>query len=337
MTDTSVIAIDIAKSSFEVCVGTTRGRIKERVTLRRSELLNFMRNRDACLVLMEACGGASYWGREFKQLEHQVKLIAPQFVKPYVKSNKNDRADAEAILEAGLRPTMRYVAVKTDEQQDIQSLHRVRQRLLKQRTALSNEIRGLLMEYGVVLPKGISHVRSRLWEVIEKNRWRLTEMIVELVGELSEEFNQADTRISKLDKKLERLAGSHPVCKRLMAVPGIGPLIATAVVSYVGNPQQFKNGRAMAAYLGLVPKQYSTGGKPKLGGISKRGDKYIRQLLVHGARSALFAAKSKTDRISQWVRQLHERRGFNKACVALANKNARILWALMAKDQEYRA
>lgn len=336
MEDISVIGIDIAKSSFEVCGGTRRGRILLRKKLSRGEVLEFISNFKRCLIFMEACGGASYWGREFTKCGHEVKLIAPQFVKPYRKSNKNDRADAEAIMEAGLRPTMRFVSVKSVEQQDIQSVHRVRERSIKHRTAIANEIRGLLMEYGVVIPRGIGHVRSRLWEVVDKHREQLTESIVALIGVLLEEFHSVDARVMKFDKQLEAIAESHPMCQRVMKREGIGPIIATAAISYIGDPRMFRRGRDLSAYLGLVPKQNSTGGKQRLGGISKRGDKYLRQLLIHGARSVLATVKGKTDSQSVWLRELKERRGFNKACVALANKNARVMWALMAHDEEYR-
>jgi transposase len=338
MENISVVGIDIAKHKFEVCCGTLRGRVLKRKQLYRSEVLEFVSKLPKCRIYMEACGGASYWGREFMRFGHEVKLIAPQFVKPYVKSNKHDRADAEAIMEAGLRPTMRFVSVKTVEQQDIQAVHRVRRRLLKERTALANEIRGLLAEYGVVFPQGISHVRNHLFERLEQERDKLSAKIKALITELWEEFHGADTRVKELDKQLERVAALHPVCSRLMQREGVGPTIATAVVSYVGDPQQFRRGRDFSAYLGLVPKQHSTGGKAKLGRISKRGDKYIRQLLIHGARSVLLRAKSsrKTDKLTLWLKALWERRGFNRTCVALANKNARVLWALMAHDQEYR-
>ena len=336
MENISVIGIDIAKTSFELCGGTRRGRILLRKKLSRGEVLGFLSNFKRCLIFMEACGGASYWGREFRKLGHEVKLIAPQFVKPYRKSNKHDRADAEATMEAGLRPTMRFVSVKSIDQQDLQSMHRVRERSIKHRTAIANEIRGLLMEYGVVIPKGISHVRSGLWEIIDKHGKQLTESIIALVRVLLEEFHSVDARVKKFDKQLEAIAENHPVCQLVMKREGVGPIIATAVISYIGDPSMFRRGRDLSAYLGLVPKQNSTGGKQKLGGISKRGDKYLRQLLIHGARSVLAALKGKTDSQSVWLRALKERRGFNKACVALANKNARVIWALMAHGEEYR-
>jgi transposase len=335
MSDISVIGIDIAKTWFHFCAGSSTGRVLERKKAHRDQVFECMENMPRCLVLMEACGGANYWGREFVKMGFKVKLIAAQFVKPYRKSNKNDRADAEAIMEAGLRPTMRFVGVKAIKQQDIQSIHRVRQLTIKRRTMLANEIRGLLMEYGVIINKGITHVRKNLWETVDSNKSKLTEVIIELVRELKDEFKRLDERINALDKQLEAIASEHPVCKRLMKREGVGPTISTAMISLIGDPHMFRRGRELSAYLGMVPKQNTTGGKPKLGGISKRGDKYVRQLLIHGARSVVMRAEKKTDTLSVWINRVRRERGFNKACVALANKNTRVLWALMVSDKEY--
>ncbi len=336
MKNLSVLGIDIAKNVFHSCGMSRGGKVLFRKKHYRTSLLKFISQCPKCLIVMEACGGANYWAREFKKLGHEVKLIAPQFVKPYVKSNKNDHADAEAICEAALRPTMRFVSIKSMKQQDIQLLHRVRSRIQKSRTALSNEIRGSLLEYGVAIPRGISHVRKHLLSIIEEHREKLSDSLCRLLRDLYEEFELLDSRISELEKEIETIYRKDPVCQRLAKIDGVGPLTATAVVAQIGNPADFKNGRALSAYFGLVPKQLSTGGKPRLLGISKRGDRYIRQLLVHGARAAMKQIATKTDRRSLWAKQLAERRGFNKACVALANKNARVIWALMAKETEYQ-
>jgi transposase len=285
---------------------------------------------------MEACGGSNYWAREFQKLGHEVKLMSPQFVKPYVKSNKNDRADAEAICEAVSRPNMRFVAVKQVEQQDIQSLHRVRERLVKTRTALSNEIRGLLQEYGIVLPRKIGQLVSGLPLIIESSGSQLTSMSQELLRNLLEELNAINERVLGYDKKIKSIHDAHPVCKRLSKIPGVGPITATALIASVTDPSVFRNGRELAAWLGLVPKQNSSGGKEKLLGISKRGDVYIRKLLIHGARAALYWIDGKEDRRSVWARKIIEKRGMNRAAVALANKNARTIWVLMARGEEYR-
>lgn len=335
MDNLSVVGVDLAKSIFHFCGVTKRGRILFRKREYRSDVLSFVAKLPKCIIAMESCGGSSYWAREFEALGHKVKLIAPQFVKPFVKSNKNDHADAEAICEAALRPTMRFVSPKTVEKQDIQSMHRVRERLVRNRTALSNEIRGLLLEYGVTIPQGISQIRKNLTEILEKNQNKLTERTLRLMRLLKEEFDECDNRITTLMQELKAYHKDSALCQRITEVGGVGVLGASAVVSYVGSINNFKNGRSFSAYFGLVPRQHSTGGKANLLGISKRGDKYIRKLLIHGARTVITHLKDKKDPRSCWIRSLVERRGYNIACVALANKNARIIWAIMAHDQEY--
>jgi transposase len=268
-------------------------------------------------------------------LGHIVKLISPQYVKPFVKGNKNDRNDAQAITEAASRPDMRFVPVKNVEQQDIQNIHRVRQRLLTERTALSNQIRGLLSEYGVCIAKGFSTLKKRLPEILEDAENELTAYTRELIWELQEEFMTLDKRVLIYDNKLKILFKTNKDCQRIAKIEGIGPIVATAVMSRLGNPKQFKNGRHFAAFLGLVPRQVSSGGKEKLLGISKRGDVYLRTLLIHGARSALMVADKKTDNRSLWLQKMKERCGINRTSVALANKNARIIWSLVAHQQEY--
>jgi transposase len=264
-----------------------------------------------------------------------VKLMAPQFVKPYVKSNKNDTVDAEAIAEAVTRPTMRFVPLKGMAQQDLQSLHRARERVVKARTALVNEIRGLLGEYGVVLPQSVAQFRQTFLPTLEAEQAKFTPLSQELFAQLYDEFCTLEKRLAYYNEKLAALGDAHPVCQRLRTIPGVGPLTATALVAAVSDASHFKNGRQFAAWLGLVPGQHSTGGKARLLGISKRGDSYVRKLLIHGARATLRWVGLKTDRRSQWVRGLIERRGKNRAAVALANKNARIAWALLSSEQVY--
>lgn len=336
MKEVSVLGVDIAKSVFHVVGMSSNGRVLLRKKVYRSNLLKYLSSFDtSTAVAMESCSSANHWGRELKSLGYKVLLLPPQFVKPYVKSNKNDLADAEAIAEASQRPTMRFVAVKSLEQQDIQSLHRARERLVKSRTALVNEIRGLLGEYGIVLPKSVSQFRKLFLERLSGAGEKLSSLCREMFSELYEEFVDLDKRLSFYDKKLQSIAKEHAECKRLQSIPGVGPLTATAIVSSVGDMSSFKNGRQFAAWLGLVPKQHSTGDKPRLLGISKRGNGYLRKLLVHGARTNLRWLGGKGDRLSVWASQLKERRGSNKAAVALANKNARIIWAVLSREREY--
>ena len=285
----------------------------------------------------QACGGSHYWARELIKLGHQVRLIAPQFVKPYVKSGKNDANDAEAICEAASRPTMRFVPIKTAEQQAGQSLHRIRSRLIRARTALVNEIRGLLGEFGLVIAqRGAAAAHRLLQQSLETPDNGLPGKMRELLKELQDELLAHDERLTRFDRELQQQARSDERCQRLLKVEGIGPISATAIVAAVGDAKQFSSARQFAAWLGLVPSQHSSGGKNQLGSISKKGDTYLRTLLIHGARSALLACKEKTDRRSLWVQQVQCRRNTNIATVALANKNARIIWAILSKGESYQ-
>jgi transposase len=335
--DISVVGIDIAKRVFHLVGMDERGKIVMRKRCSRGEVLPLLANLGPTTIGMEACGGAHYWARCLREQGHEVKLMAPQFVKPYVKSNKNDMRDAEAIAEAVTRPSMRFVPVKDVAQQDIQALHRVRERLVTARTALVNEMRGLLAEYGIVLPQGLAKFRQALISTLEAEHMKLTPLGQELFHKLFGELGKLDAELAYYQDKLEALAQAHPVCQRLLTIPGIGPLTATALMAAVGDAGVFKNGRQFAAWLGLVPKQYSTGGQTRLLGISKRGDSYIRKLLIHGARATLRWARTKADRRSQWIRGLLDRRGWNRTAVAVANKNARIVWALLSRGGVYEA
>jgi transposase len=335
--DISVVGIDIAKRVFHLVGMDERGKIVMRKRCSRGEVLPLLANLGPTTIGMEACGGAHYWARCLREQGHEVKLMAPQFVKPYVKSNKNDMRDAEAIAEAVTRPSMRFVPVKDVAQQDIQALHRVRERLVTARTALVNEMRGLLAEYGIVLPQGLAKFRQALISTLEAEHMKLTPLGQELFHKLFGELGKLDAELAYYQDKLEALAQAHPVCQRLLTIPGIGPLTATALLAAVGDAGVFKNGRQFAAWLGLVPKQYSTGGQTRLLGISKRGDSYIRKLLIHGARATLRWARTKADRRSQWIRGLLDRRGWNRTAVAVANKNARIVWALLSRGGVYEA
>src|SRR5262245_49523748 len=283
---------------------------------------------------MEASNGAHYWARVLSELGHEVRLISPQFVTPYAKSNRNDRNDAEAICEAVGRPHMRFVPVKSAEQLALQAVHRVRSRLVSARTRLANQVRGLLAEHGFVIARDIGQLRRHLADIIGCER-TLNDLVRGLLIEMQEELGEIDRRIAIYNKRIRALYGSSEPCQRLGKIGGIGPLSATALVAAVGDQRCFKNGRQFAAWLGLVPKQQSSGGRARLLGISKRGDSYLRTLLIHGARAVLARAGKKEDPRSRWVRKLRERRHPNIAAVALANKNARIAWVLLARGEVY--
>ena len=331
------IGVDLAKQVFQVHGVDSHEQVKCRKQLKRAQMLDFFRQLEPCLVAMEACGGSHYWARELIKLGHQVRLIAPQFVKPYVKSGKNDANDAEAICEAASRPTMRFVPIKTAEQQAGQSLHRIRSRLIRARTALVNEIRGLLGEFGLVIAqRGAAAAHRLLQQSLETPDNGLPGKMRELLKELQDELLAHDERLTRFDRELQQQARSDERCQRLLKVEGIGPISATAIVAAVGDAKQFSSARQFAAWLGLVPSQHSSGGKSQLGPISKKGDTYLRTLLIHGARSALLACKEKTDRRSVWVQQVQCRRNTNIATVALANKNARIIWAILSKGESYQ-
>lgn len=325
--------IDVAKSVFQVHGVDQHGNVVLRRQIRRSQLLQFFSKLEPCLIGMEACASSHYWARKLTALGHAVRLMAPQFVKPYRKNDKNDGNDAEAICEAVQRPSMRFVPVKSPEQQAELAVHRVRRRLMGKRTALINQLRGLLAEYGLVLAQGANQVRSKLPALLDASSESLPPLAVELFRDLYEELVQLEQRIGGHERRVERLYRASPVCQRLGQVEGIGTLTATAFVATVAHAAQFKNGRQCAAWLGLVPRQDSSGGKTRLLGISKRGDVYLRTLLVHGARSAMRHTPKRSDPKSRWVEQLRKRRGENIAAVALAAKHARILWALMVQGQ----
>ena len=332
----TTVGLDIAKSVFHFYGVNRTGQLVKKKQLKRAQVLRYMANLPPCLIAMEACGSAHYWARELMKLGHQVKLIAPHYVKPYVKGNKTDYNDAEAICEAAQRPRMRFVPIKTVEQHDIQALHRVRERLIKERTALVNQIRGLLAEYGIIIPQGVASVRRRLPEILEDADNHLSALVREVFAERLEQLQQLDQKVKTYEHKIDQSNQQQDIAKRLMAIPGIGSITASALYAAAGQAKEFQHGRHFSAWLGLVPKQHSTGGKPILLGISKRGNAYCRTLLIHGARAVLRYAANKTDPLSCWIQALVERRGHNRACVALANKLARVAWVIMATGQRYQ-
>lgn len=331
----STIGLDLAKAVFQVHGVDERGKTVLKKALKRVHVLPFFANLPPCLVGMESCGSAHYWARELAEHGHRVKLMAPQFVKPYVKTNKHDAADAEAICEAVARPNMRFVPVKTVDQQGILALHRAREGFVKARTAQSNQIRGLLGEYGVIIPKGLEHLTEQIPAILEDGENGLPGVFRQVLRRLHEHLKDLDRQVKELEREIQQWHQYSVASLRLADIAGIGPLTASALVATIGDAKCFQNGRQLAAWLGLVPRQHSSGGKPTLLGISKRGDSYLRKLLIHGARAAVRVAQHKTDQTSVWLNRLLDRRNKNIAAVALANKNARIVWALLAHDQTF--
>jgi transposase len=333
----TTVGIDLAKNVFQIHAVDERGKTAVKKQLKRDQVAEFFVNLPPCLIGMEACGSAHHWARKLAGFGHTVKLMAPQFVKPYVKTNKNDAADAEAICEAVTRPNMRFVPVKNIEQQSALALHRVRQGFVKARTAQANQIRGLLGEFGLIIPQGIAYIAKRVPELIEDAAIELSGSFRLLIERLMEHLKELDKQVDELDAKIKEWHRASDASRKLTMIPGIGPVTASALIATIGDAKNFDNGRQMAAWLGLVPKQHSSGGKNVLLGISKRGDTYLRTLLIHGARAVISAAQRKTDKVEGWLSRLLERRNKNVAAVALANKNARIVWALLARDREFRS
>ena len=329
------IGLDLAKNVFEVHGVDERDKTVLRKTLRRDQVGIFFANIPPCLVAMEACSGAHYWAREIADLGHATRLISPQFVKPYVKTNKSDPNDAGAICEAASRPSMRFVTIKTGEQLSIQATHRVRTRLVENRTALVNQIHGILAEFGIVVARNLASLRRRLPEILASEKFDLDPLLRSLMHDLHKELLVSDDRVRVYDRQIRQLCRNSEVCQRLLRIEGIGPVTATALVAAAGNASSFRNGRQFAAWLGLVPRHHSSGGKTRLLGISKRGDRYLRTLLIHGARSALGRIRHKKDPRSRLLQKLCERRPYNVTDVALANKNARIVWALLRHGEDY--
>ena len=333
----TTVGIDLAKNVFQVHAVDERGTVVLRKQLRRDQMTAFFANLPPCVIGMEACGSAHHWARTLKSFGHDARLMSPQFVKPYVKSNKNDVADAEAICEAVARPNMRFVPVKSVEQQAVLSLHRVRQGFVKARTAQANQIRSLLGEFGLIMPAGISHIAKRVPSLLEDASNPLPASFRQLIARLTEHLKDLDILVGEFEAQIKAWHRSCELSMRLEKIPGIGPLGASALVASIADANSFANGRQLSAWLGLVPRQHSSGGKPALLGISKRGNVYLRTLLIHGARSAILAAQRKAVNTNVWLAGLLGRRHPNVAAVALANKNVRTVWALLAHGREFRA
>jgi transposase len=329
-----LLAIDLGKQSFHLYGVDSDGVILSR-KVSRTKLAEAVDGIAPATVAMEACASAHYWARCWVATDRKVRLINPRFVKPFVKGSKNDAVDAEAIFEAAMRPTMRFVPVKSTDQQDLQSLHRARDRLICQRTALINHTRGLLAEYGIVLPQGPWRFAVQAPAAISDAE--LSDLARTIFRELLDQLDDLDCRIKKLDKITVTLCRTNEACRRLTKLPGVGPIVATAIVAAVDQGRQFRSGREMAAWIGLVPRQYTTGGKPRLGGIGRRANHCLRRQLIHGARAVVTRLAKHEDRRSIWLKALVARRGFNRTVVALANKTARIAWAVLNRNEEYAA
>lgn len=330
------VGIDLAKNIFQVCAVNHYGKVLFNKTIKRDQLPSFISNINPCEIILEACASSNYWAGKFEGFGHRVKLINPAYVRPFVKTNKNDATDAEALCEAAARPTMRFVQPKNKEQQDIQLIHRVRSRLVGKRTSLSNQIRGLLAEYGITIPEGIRYVRQQLPVILDHAGTELSPLAREIFTRQYEELVEMDKRINHLTRQLTDQSNQQHRCRQFKTVFGIGPMTSTALFSIMGDPGHYKNGREFAAFLGLVPRQVSTGGKTILRGISKRGDCQVRTLLIQGAQAALSKMHNRDDRLSRWANRLKARRGHNIATVALANKLARICWSMAANNTEFQ-
>ncbi|HYJ64977.1 MAG TPA: IS110 family transposase [Parafilimonas sp.] len=335
MKNIKVLGIDLAKNVFQIHGTDAKGNRVCSKRLNREKLVTFVATVSPCLIGIEASTGAHYWARLFESMGHTVKMMAPQFVKPYVKSNKNDQNDAAGIAEAVTRPNMRFVPIKKIEQQDVLLSHRARELAVKQRTAQANQLRGLLAEYGVILPKGIRYIKN-LPEILEDNANKLTQKSKIIFMRLYDQFKIYNEQVKNYDKEIEYEANQDGCCREIMKIEGIGPLSASAVVATIGDAKLFKNGREVSAWLGLVPKQNSSGNTIRLSGMSKRGDCYIRTLLIHGARSVVKSCEKKVDKRNIWIADKKRRSNYNIAAVALANKNARIIWAMLSTGECYR-
>ena len=327
MNAVSTLGIDLAKNTFSVHGVDATGIVTVRRTVSRGKLAELVVRLPPCLIGMEACSGAHEWARRFGAAGHSVRLMAAKFVAPYRKSGKNDGNDAEAICEAVCRPNMRFVPIKSVQQQADLSVHRVRQGFVEERTATFNRVRGLIAEFGYVLPNGVEQLRRQVPQLID----RLPAQVARCVHDLLEHAERLRGKVLEYERAIRLSVRENELARRAHTRPGIGPITASALVATVGNGHDFKNGRQFSAWLGLVPRQYSTGGKTRLGHITKRGDPYLRTLLVIGARSVLQRACRERDPLSRWALALQQRRGYHRACVAIAAKNARVAWALLAK------
>ena len=331
------VGIDLGKTSFHLVALSATGTVLLKKKFTQKQLITFTANLQTSLIGMEACSGAHFLGRTLRAQGHDVRLIPAQFVKPFVKSNKNDFLDAEAIAEAVDRQNMRFVPIKTDDQLDLQALHRVRDRLIARRTSVINQLRAFLLERGMTFAKTPGKLKVAMPEILENADANLTPRMRNLVSLLWSEWKEIEQQIVAMNAEVEQIASSDPACQRLRQIPGIGPLIATAIVAAIGNGAAFHKGREFSSWLGLVPRQHSTGGKAKLFGISKRGNSYLRKILIHGARAAVVRMKRERAPFGAWLDALQTRAPLNVVVTATANKLARIAWAVLSTGKDYRA
>lgn len=337
MNNLNTIAIDLAKNVFQVGLFSPQHIMMSNKQFSRQKLTSFMAKQEKAIVVMEACYSSHYWARLFMEMGHVVHLLPAQHVKPFVRGNKNDRNDSIAIAEASWRPNIKFVPLKSIEQQDIQALHRIRDKLISRRTSIINQTRGLLSEYGVVIPQGLKSFTQHISALIDPEDERITVRMKQQLRAVKEEYDQLSRRSKAIETELKQYAQQNPLCQRLMTLPGVGVLNATALYAAIGNGSQFENPRALSVWLGVTPKQYASGEKSFYGGITKRGNHYLRKQLIHGARSVMHRIKAKDDKLSVWVKQLVERRGKNKAAVALANRLARLAWILLHRNENYHS
>lgn len=337
MKEITLLGIDLAKNVFQLKGLDKHHKEVFRKRLSRGKLESFVRELPRCTIMMESCGGSNHWGRVFGAMGHEIKLISPQHVTPYVGNHKNDDKDTDGILECGTRPRTKFVSVKTVEQQDMQSILRIRERLIDSRVSLSNQIRGLLLEYGIAIPKGFSHLKKNLVQLLDANNEEISGVLKEAISDCYEEFKELSKRIDHYDKKIETISNKNEYCRLLRTIPGVGPVCSVSLYAAVGNGSAFKNGRMMAAHIGLVPKQYSSGEKHRLLGIVKKGHADLKEVLIHGARAVVYHAGKKTDWRSEWINSLSAKKHTNVVATAVANRTARIAWAVLQSGEPYQA
>jgi transposase len=337
MKEITLLGIDLAKNVFQLKGLDKHHKEVFKKRLSRGKLESFVKNLPHCTIMMESCGGSNHWGRVFNAMGHEVKLISPQHVTPYVGNHKNDDKDTDGILECGTRPRTKFVSVKTLEQQDMQSILRVRERLVDNRVSISNQIRGLLLEYGIAIPKGFSHLQKHLSQLLDASNEELSGALKETISDCYKEFKELSKRIAHYDKKIETISNEHEYCRLLRTIPGVGPISSVALYAAVGNGSQFKNGRMMAAHIGLVPKQSSSGEKLRLLGIVKKGQADLKKLFIHGSRAVVYHAAKKTDWRSEWINELSSKKHANVVATAVANRTVRIAWAVLQSGKPYQA
>lgn len=337
MNKINTIAIDLAKNVFQICILSPDQKVLKNKQVSRAQLPLILAKQEKSVVVMEACYSSHYWARLFAEMGHEVRIIPAQHVKPFVRGNKNDHNDALAIAEASSRPNINFVPLKTIEQQDIQALHRIRDKLIARRTSIVNQTRGLLSEYGVIMPQGLAGFTKHITLLLDPSDIRLTSRIKFQLAEVKEEYDNLSRRRLSIQKELDEYIQENELCQRLMTIPGIGIINATALFAAIGNASQFANPRELSVWLGVTPKQHASGGKSSMGRMSKRGNQYLRKQLIHGARTLIHRTKGKNDKLSVWIKQLVERRGVNKGAVAIANRLARIAWILLHRNEDYKA